>query len=74
MSVDAPRCPKCGTPMDAGFVLDQATGAFAQISWIEGAPELSFWERFKFREHRLLPVTTYRCQRCGYLESYAGGV
>ena len=62
-------CPKCRSAMEAGFVLDQTYGANAQSAWIEGTPQPSFWSGLKVGER--LPVTTYRCTRCGYLESYA---
>jgi hypothetical protein len=42
-----------------------------QSAWIDGAPEPSFWSGLKLKGHQRLPVTTYRCSACGYLESYA---
>ena len=66
-----PTCAKCGKTMEAGFVLDQTYGANTQSAWIEGAPERSFWTGVKLKGHQRLPVTTYRCPACGYLESYA---
>jgi hypothetical protein len=57
--------------MEAGFVLDQAHGAVAQSSWVDGPPERSIWTGLKLKGHQRLPVTTYRCTACGYLESYA---
>jgi hypothetical protein len=66
-----PACPKCSTAMEAGYVLDQTHGAMTQSTWIEGAPEPSFWTGLKLKGHQRLPVTTYRCPVCGYLESYA---
>ena len=35
------------------------------------ARNLAFGRDFKLRGKERLPVTTYRCHRCGYLESYA---
>ena len=67
-----PTCGKCGSGMEAGYVLDHEghrTGT--QSAWIEGAPEPSFWTGVKQKGHQRLPVTTYRCSACGYLESYA---
>ena len=67
-----PTCAKCGSAMEAGFVLDQTHDAvMRQSAWIEGAPEPSFWTGLKLKGHQRLPVTTYRCCACGYLESYA---
>jgi hypothetical protein len=57
--------------MEAGFVLDQMYGEMAQTAWIEGAPERSFWTGVKLKGRERLPVSTFRCPACGYLESYA---
>ena len=70
-----PTCAECGKAMEAGFVLDlldhQTHGSGTQSAWIDGAPEPSFWTGVKLKGHQRLPVTTYRCPGCGYLESYA---
>jgi len=67
-----PTCAKCGAAMEAGFVLDHTNGGvMTQSAWIDGAPEPSFWTGVKVKDHQRLPVTTYRCGACGYLESYA---
>jgi hypothetical protein len=57
--------------MEEGFVLDHAHGATLQASWVEGQPRKSFWTGLKLRGTVQIPVTTNRCHRCGYLESYA---
>jgi hypothetical protein len=57
--------------MEAGYVLDLTHGGYAQDSWIEGAPEKSFWTGLKVSGHQRVPVTTFRCPHCGFLESYA---
>ena len=74
MKERVPECAKCGHMMEAGFVLDRAHGGVAQSSWVEGAPAPSMWTGLKLKGHQLVPVTTYRCTRCGYLESYAASV
>lgn len=66
-----PTCAKCGKAMEAGFVLGHAHGTGTQSAWIDGAPEPSFWTGVKLKGHQRLPVTTYRCPGCGFLESYA---
>jgi hypothetical protein len=66
-----PACPKCRAAMEPGFVLDQTYGALAQSAWIEGRPQPSFWTGLKVKDAAKHPVTTYRCTKCGYLESYA---
>ncbi|HET7229803.1 MAG TPA: PF20097 family protein [Longimicrobium sp.] len=64
------KCPKCGSPMTTGFVLDMHQGAKA-AEWIEGEPEKSVWTGLKLKDRRRFPLTADRCERCGFLEFYA---
>jgi predicted nucleic-acid-binding Zn-ribbon protein len=61
-------CPKCRAEMEPGFVLEQTYGA---MTWVEGTPERSIWTGIKLKGRERIPVTTFRCTSCGYLESYA---
>lgn len=67
----ATACPKCQHAMESGFVADNTHGGTLQSTWVDGAPVRSMWTGLKLKGHERLPVTTYRCTRCGYLESYA---
>jgi predicted nucleic-acid-binding Zn-ribbon protein len=66
-------CPKCRSEMEVGFLADRGDGdAKYQSVWVRGVPEPGFlgltpkvWGRAQIK------VLTYRCTRCGYLESYA---
>ena len=72
MREETPECPKCRRPMQRGFLLDGRHAERRSVSeWVEGAPEKSFWSGLKIGDRRVMPVTTWRCERCGYLESYA---
>lgn len=71
MAPREPECPKCRTPMEPGFVLDQTYGANAQSAWIRGVPERSFWSGVKLKGRERLPIVTHRCPKCWYVESYA---
>ncbi|MBV8685792.1 MAG: hypothetical protein JOZ90_08970 [Alphaproteobacteria bacterium] len=64
-------CPKCGGAMAEGFTLDKIQGGVAAASWVEGTPEKSFWTGLKLKGRARLDIATWRCRRCGYLESYA---
>lgn len=65
-------CLRCGGPMESGFVADKAHYSMPETQkWVEGAPEHSFWSGLKMKGREIIPVTTYRCERCGFLESYA---
>lgn len=66
-----PDCPKCGGAMEEGFLLDRTQSGAAASAWVAGAPEKSFWTGLKLKGRTQLPVSTWRCRRCGYLESYA---
>jgi len=57
--------------MEEGFIVDVGYGATAVPKWVEGEPVRSIWTGLKLKGKEQKPVTTYRCRRCGYLESYA---
>ena len=54
-----------------GFILDAAGGVQTQSTWVEGEPIKSFWSGVKLKNQHQYPVTTYRCELCGFLESYS---
>ena len=77
MAVRIPTCRHCATDMELGLMLDRGgrTG-YVRSVWQAGLPE-----RMKFLgmktgtlkidlKHALATIT-YRCTKCGYLESYA---
>ena len=65
-------CLRCGGGMDTGFMIDVSYGRTAVPKWVAGEPASGFWSSgLKLWGKEQLPVTTYRCRRCGYLESYA---
>lgn len=66
------RCPKCDGPMEQGFILDVMHGGQIVSRWAAGVPQKSFWTGTKsVSEDIVIPVGTFRCESCGYLESYA---
>ncbi len=73
MSTKAIQCPKCNGEMVQGFIFDRADGGNRRvINWVEGAPEKSgFWAVTKVPGEKCIPVGTFRCSVCGFLESYA---
>jgi hypothetical protein len=52
--------------MEDGFIPDSQLGP---EFWVAG-PHPSFWKRFLGYKNSV-PITTYRCTKCGALESYA---
>ena len=72
MSAETTRCPKCNGEMVQGFIVDHHAGGKRLVSnWVEGAPEKSFWVVTKVPADKCIPVGTFRCSGCGFLESYA---
>lgn len=68
----APVCPKCQGHFEVGFTLDLGDhNARNQTTWVEGKPERSFWTGLHLKGRARHSIISYRCNRCGYLESYA---
>lgn len=65
------RCGKCGSAMKEGFLVDTSHQAMRVGHWAEGAPDYRFAFFLKMRGRRKLPIRSFRCTKCGYLESYA---
>jgi predicted nucleic-acid-binding Zn-ribbon protein len=64
-------CPKCQGEMEQGFVLEIFQGGRSVISWSSGQPKKSFFFGIKLFEVKQIPIGTFRCKDCGYLESFA---
>lgn len=71
MPAKSTTCPKCGGGMKQGFIMDFAHSQFLVSQWAPGAPKRSFWMGTKKPKEGLISVGTYRCDSCGFLESYA---
>lgn len=67
------QCPKCSGSMAEGFVLDKTHGGVGVSSWVEGAPVRSLWTGVNLAGREQSLIATWRCGRCGFLESYATG-
>ncbi len=64
-------CSKCNSPMQPGYLLEEGHGNERSITaWVEGQPQKSFWMGLKPPQEKL-ETCTWRCVRCGYLETYA---
>jgi hypothetical protein len=59
--------------MSAGFIVDQGYGSASVSTWQDGAPKSYWLGGIKLQKGDQIEVTTYRCERCGFLESYAHG-
>ena len=59
-------CPKCNGEMEVGFIAGPRV-----VEWIEDPPHKSTLPGVKVREGKQLPIRTFCCIDCGFLESYA---
>jgi hypothetical protein len=71
MSANMGRCPKCQGEMVQGFVPEMTAVQTAVSFWVEGPPKQSRFDVTKGSKANALPIGTFRCAACGYLESYA---
>ena len=71
MTTSPNQCPKCQSRMEQGFVLDNTYGARVVSQWAPGAPLKSFWTGTKLPDDDFVPIGSFRCSSCGYLELYA---
>ncbi len=71
MTTERLVCSRCGSSMEEGVLTDAAGSATYQSTWMSGHPESTFWLALNLEGKAVYPVVTYRCTRCGYLESYA---
>jgi hypothetical protein len=63
-------CSKCQGVMERGFTLDEGYGRRGPSHWVQGAPKRSFLFGVTFNSPPI-PIGTFRCNSCGYLETYA---
>lgn len=72
-AINAPQCLRCQARMEAGFFLDDIDAEIHKAQeWVSGQPKRSWWAGLDLKGNERHAVTTYRCPKCGYLESYAG--
>lgn len=64
-------CSKCEGSMEEGYLLDVAYGGALDMSWIAGKPQKSFWTGISWRDRERRAVSAFRCEKCGFVESYA---
>ena len=66
------NCPKCDGLMVQGFIVDRSHGGEIRVSsWVEGAPKKAFWVGTAAPKEKQIPIGTFRCSGCGFLESFA---
>ena len=68
------KCLRCSAEMEAGFIMDTMMGGAMVARWVAGPPDLKWGGAVKFKGKEMRLVETYRCPKCGYLESYANEI
>jgi len=72
MPEPAPVCPKCSVALERGVVVDHAHYGLPMLqSWVAGVATKHWFTGLQVPRGRKMPVATWRCPSCGYLESYA---
>ena len=67
---EATKCIRCQGAMEAGYIVDFG-GGISRQHWFAGEPVKAFLSGLKVKWSQRVPTRTYRCENCGYLESYA---
>jgi len=70
MSQAAMSCPKCQGEMVRGYVLDFTPVGVRVSKWNAGPPKEASWAGIVDAPSQI-PIGTFRCQSCGFLEAYA---
>ena len=65
------KCPKCAGEMQEGFVVDYGYNKNYVAHWVAGKPQFGPLGGTKLWGKEQRPIQTFRCAKCGYLESYA---
>jgi hypothetical protein len=71
MSTPDPCCAKCQAKMEEGFILDHSHTVITVATWASGLPEKTIIGSMKLKGKQQIPLRTFRCTACGYVESYA---
>jgi hypothetical protein len=65
------ECIRCHAQMEAGFVAYVSEYGWKQAIWSPGEPKERHLIGLKLEKEQVVPITTFRCPKCEYLESYA---
>jgi DNA-directed RNA polymerase subunit RPC12/RpoP len=64
-------CPECGSAMEEGFIPDMTWGGVLPSAWHPGQPQRAWLTGVKYKAEQIVPLTAYRCTKCGLLKLYA---
>ncbi len=63
-------CPKCQGTMEEGFTLTGRDTYRRAAGWVAGRPRKNWLLGLRL-PHKPIDIQSWRCGRCGYLESFA---
>ena len=73
IEMPSPKCSKCGADMREGFLVDPVHVPYGVPMWVSDQPEFGTFGGAKIDGKEAHSVRTFRCTKCGYLESYGLG-
>jgi len=73
MTESSIKCAKCNSTMQRGHVPDREAGGYGPQKWFPGELEVGALGGVSKSEHAPIYVITFRCEGCGFLDSYAPG-
>ena len=64
------ECLRCRTVMEQGYVMDRGHGSTPAgvATWVSGVAEQSWWTGLKLKGRDQVPLETFLCRNCGYVE------
>ena len=68
-----PKCGKCGADTLEGYIPDEDHNQYTPPIWVAGKPEFGIFGGAKIAGLETHTIRTFRCTKCGFLESYALG-
>ena len=73
ITMPSPKCGKCGGEMREGFIPDAERSSTGITIWVADKPEFSTFGSARANGKEAYEIRTFRCVKCGFLESYAIG-
>ena len=76
---DEKKCPKCDSDMELGYTTESfsvrvVAHVVVPCKWLPGKPNLDQHGAVNQKKtdfSKAVPISMFRCSKCGFLESYA---
>lgn len=73
IEMPAPKCLRCGAEMQEGYAPEPRLGHYGVPFWVAGKPDFGPSGVPTIEGKQAHGIRTFRCPKCGYLESYGLG-